>query len=59
MTDILDKVMNELQFCIIMVRPRLRFPFFFVKKGRDFTSSERRQLAESIPSKKVFFSIIL
>ena len=59
MTDILYKVMNELQFCIIMVRPRLRFPFFFVKKGRDFTSSERRQLAESIPYKKVFFSIIL
>lgn len=59
MTDILHKVMNELQFCIIMVRPRLRLPFFFVKKGRDFTGSERRRLAESIPSKKVFFSIIL
>lgn len=57
MTDILYKVMNELQFCIIMVRPRLRS--FFVKKGRDLTGSERRRLAESIPSKKVFLSIIL
>ena len=57
MTDILYKVINELQFCIIIVRPRL--PSFFVKKGRDFTGSGRRRLAESIPSKKVFFSTIM